>query len=387
MKSRGSFVLPPTGTAFKAVGGNVFEKDVLVEGEYQHPINPWDDPLRATHEYIDRICANTNAAIKAGQRVYVPDGHSNKAKDNTGFSQEFVSRFEDGKWRAKARIEIEDPAYVSKMGTTIKDVSPLIVNYPLGDGKDLGERIAHVALVPDPVMPGQGNFVACSVTPGTLDTVDVPVLRPVSQEPPAMKIKVTADNMKALSLSGTEVKVGDEVEVTVVEKALSVAHAKVEAAVTAQTVAEKALADERAIPKPTVEKMLSVDVKNAPYFVEARTSRKLALNAVLDAAQSKGKINAAMRTAFEKVLSVRHGYALSEAGVAEIVDVAATAESILATIPDDAAVPIGERIARKGADGSGRPPNEPAAFDAKTQADKILEAGGFKKPAPVVPVK
>ena len=385
--SRVSFILGPTGTPFRSAGGNVFEKDVLVEGEYQHPISPWDEPLRATKEYIEAVCANTNAALAAGQRTYIPDGHSSKARDNTGYAAEFRPAFRDGKWRAVSRLTIEDPAYVPKIGTTIKDVSPMIVNFPLGDGKGFGERFEHIALVSDPVMPGQGDFVACSLRSGTIETVEVPVLKPVpSLGVNAMKIKVSAKNVKALSLAGVTAKDGDEIEVTAeqFERALSVADAaaqEAQKAKDAQKTAEDALVAEKAKPALTVVKMLSVDPA-AAFFKEARTSGQKALSATLDAAMSKGRINATMRARLEKILAVRHGYALSESGVAESVDVVAEAEALLASIPDQAVVPVGERALPAGGKPEERPANTGDAFDTpekvKAEADRILTRAGMK---------
>lgn len=380
MKPPTPYVLGSIGLAsFKAAGGSSFLKDVLVEGAYQHPIQPWDTPLLVTKDYIDRVCAATNAAIAGGQRCPVPDGHSNRAKDNIGFASEFTPALVDGKWRAQAKITVEDPAYVAKMGTTIKDVSPLIVPYGLGDGQTFGERIAHVACVPDPVMPGQKDFVACSVESGTVNQVDVPILKTVvTQEPAAMKIKVTDTNVKSLALSGEAVKVGDEVEVAVLEKALNITISKVEAAEKAKAAAEKALAVETAKPAPTVVKMLSVDAKTTPYFTEAQKANAKALSASLDAAQAKGKINAAMRASFEKILSVRHAYALSVEGVAEVVDVAALADSLLASVPDNAAVPLAEQLKKQGAGATERPANEPEGFDSVKAANDMLVKAGLK---------
>lgn len=378
MSKRTNFVLGSPGTAFvREAGTNVFEKDVLVEGTYQHPVQPWETPLYVTKDYIDRICAATNEAIRSGQRVYVPDGHTSKASANTGFATEFAPKFEGGKWRAKARLTIEDAGYLTKMGTTIRDVSPLIVPYGLGDGKSFGERIAHVALVPDPVMPGQGDFVACSVSSGSVETVEVPVLKTVSQEPAAMKIKVTDANVKSLSLSDGAIKVGDEVEVSVLEKALSLTAARADTAEKAAKDAADALTAEKAKPAPTVVKMLSIDAKATPFFAEAVKSNEKALAATLDGAQAKGKINAAMRKSLERILSVRHAFALSIDGAATTVDVVAEAESILAAIPDSSIVPVGD----KGTPAPGRSPNDPPAFDAEAAANSLLVAAGYQKPA------
>jgi len=391
VKKPTAYVLGPTGTPFRAAGGRVFEKDVLVEGTYQHPIQPWDEPLTVTREYIDRVCAASNAAMKGGQRVYVPDGHSTRAADNVGYVESFEPRFVDGKWRAVARFTVEDERYGPKIGTTIRDVSPMIVNHPLGDGTNPGERIAHVALVPDPVMPGQGDFVACSLGGGTLNPVEVPVLKTLASEPLPMKVKIVAANVKALSLAGITGKEGDEVEVTSAqfEKALSIAaeaQSAAEAAKTAQATAEKALADEKAKPAATPERLLSIDVKGAPLFGENRALRVKSLGQTLDAAQSKGKIDAKMRGAFERLLSVRHGFALSETGVAEAIDVVKAAEDLLAAIPEQAVVPVGERLQKQGATGQERPANEPEKFDAAKTADAILKAGGYKTPE-TTPIK
>lgn len=193
-----------------------------------------------------------------------------------------------------------------------------------------------------------------------------------------MKFKVNEAAVKALSLSGVTAKVGDEVEFEVIEKALGVSISETEKAKVAQKAAEDALGAEKAKPAATPERLLSVDAKAAPYFVEARTQRVKALSATLDAAQSKGKINAAMRTSFEKILSVRHGYALSEAGAAEAVAVADLAESLLAAIPDQAVVPVGERLKQEGAQGAGgRAANDAGDFDAVKEADALLARTGL----------
>lgn len=368
------FILGPVASAFAPVAGrgNVFYKDVLVEGAYQHPVQPWDEPLLVTKDYIERVCAATNAAIVAGQKVYVPDGHSSKAADNTGYATEFVPALADnGKWVARARLEIEDATYVPKIGKTIRDVSPSIVGYPLGTGDSFGERIAHVALVPDPVMPGQGDFVACSLASGTNNPVNIPVLKPVVNcgvEP--MKIKVTESNLKFLSLSGETLKVNDEVEVSTVEKALSVA-------VTAKESAETALATERAKPAATVERLLSVDGKSNIFFAEARKATAKALSATLDGAMKAGRMNKAMRDAAERLLSVRHGYALSETGAAETVAVADLVETFIGAIPDNSVVPLGTAGTQPAAGAS----QKPAEFDAHAEADRALERAGYKTPA------
>lgn len=382
MSTQKPFALPPAGAAFARAGAsNVFEKDVLIEGRYQHPVTPWDSPLDVTKAMIERVCAASNAAINAGQRVYIPDTHSNRAKDNTGFVQVFFPRLAEGTWRATARMEITDPAYVPKIGTTIKDVSPMLVPFPLGDGRSFGERIEHVALVPDPVMPGQSDFVRCSVGPGTVDPVEVPVLKRLSLGEPPMKIKVTAANVKALSLAGVAGKDGDEVEVTdaAFERALSLA-GEAESAKAAQKAAEDALAAEKAKPAPTVARLLSVDPSGAPFFAEAQGAKAKALSATLDAASSKGKITAGMRKNLERLLSVRHGYALSTAGVAEAVDVAAEAEALLAGIPDQAVVPVGQRTTPAAPPAP--PPEGFTPADTKALVEKTLQSvGGKPKPA------
>ena len=372
-----AFVLPSAKSPFGPDVGqptNVFLKDVLIEGTYQHPISPWDEPLAVTKDYIERLCASTNKAIAAGQSTYIPDGHSNRAEDNVGFAEEFFPRLgEDGKWRVTARCRIEDESYVPKIGKTIRDVSPLIVDWPLGSGQDFGERIEHVALCPDPVMPGQANFVACSLGHGKIETVDVPILTDAgTQERATMKVKVTDSNVKALSLAGiTPPAVGAEIEVTpeAFDKALAVATAAQESVVKA----EKALADEKALP---VEKRLSVDAK-APFFVEAVKNRAEAVKARLDIAMSTGRLTKPMRDSVERLLSVRNAYALSVDGSAAAVDVEATVNSLIESIPANSVVPLGT----EGAKPAVKPDNEAPKFDTKAEVEKTLAKMSGKKPA------
>ena len=126
-----------------------------------------------------------------------------------------------------------------------------------------------------------------------------------------------------------------------------------------------------------VEKMLSIDPTGAPLFGENRTLRAKTIAASLDLAQSKGKLTAPMRACFEKILSVRHGYALSATGVAEGVDIAAVADSLLAAIPDNSAVPLGDAL--KGASGTDRPANDAPKFDTKTEVSNMLSLAGYAK--------
>jgi len=365
------FILPAPKGSFEG-SGNVFIKDVLIAGTYQHPIQPWDEPLVVDQQYIARLCAASNAALAAGQRTYIPDGHSNLAKDNTGFVSEFFPRLVDGTWRAAARCVIEDVAYLPKIGTTIRDVSPLIVNHPLGTGESFGPRIEHVALCSDPVMPGQSNFVACSVSHGSVNTLDVPVLK--AQEPATMKIKVTDVNGKALSLVGVSADCGVEVEVSaeVFERALAVA-AKATADVGAATTA---LSVERAM---SVEKRLSVDPKT-PYFKVALLATAEAAKASLTLAMSKGRLTQPMRAALERMLSVRHAYALSmDTGEAGAVDVVADVNALIASIPDNSVVPLDPATAVPA---QNRPLEEAPAFDASAEAKKTLTRLGLGKRAP-----
>lgn len=377
------FILPSAASPFEqqTAAKNEFVKDVLIEGVYQHPVEPWEEPLVVDKARIERLCEASNKAITLGQKSYVPDTHSTRAEDNVGFAVGYFPRLgEDGKWRAAARLRIEDESYVPKIGTTIRDVSPLIVDWPLGSGESLGERFEHVALCPDPVMPGQGNFVACSTGRGSMNTVDVPVLRTVTQEPPSMKIKVTDKNIKALSLAGLNgTQVGAEVDVTpeAFEAALAAVAQAHEQAASLNAASDKAQENLKAEKALSIEKRLSVDPKT-PYYAEANKHRADAIKTRLDVAMSKGRLTKPVRDAMERLLSVRFAYAMSvETGVATPVDVEKTVNEIVDAIPDNALVPVGTTTEPAGS----RPPNEPPKFDGKAEADKTLERLGMKKPA------
>ena len=111
---------------------------------------------------LEALASNTNAWIAEGNVVWFPDGHSDASLSDLGGWREFrVSR--DGS-TLEAIVDVEDEEAAEKIGTRVKRVSPWIDMAPVSSasGKTFGPTITHVAATPEPVITGQGNFVALS---------------------------------------------------------------------------------------------------------------------------------------------------------------------------------------------------------------------------------
>lgn len=343
------------GYPFSLLAPRTFKKEVLREGRYQHPTTPWPSPLVVDEPYIDRVVAATNQAMQAGVDVWVPDGHSFKAEDNKGFVRRvYKGDTPQGTKAIFVELDIADDPIVSKIGNTITKVSALLHDHPDGKGNQYGERIVHVALTPSPVAHEQENFVALSTDGAT----SVPVLTPIEEA--AMPFKPTEKIHKSLGLDLTQ-----DMTLDGIEKA-------------SDLLLQRALAAEAKIATPpTVEKLLSVDVKQTPYFAQAHQDREALASVTLTAAKAKGKLNADMEKALSSLLRVQHGYSMSADGVAAPTDVRSLVTSLLNAIPDNAVVPLGTQLSTA----PGQPSKGPEPFDtpekAKAEANRMLGLAGL----------
>ncbi len=151
----------------KVKGVPRFRKDILHKGVYTHPVHGWK--LDITDERLNRMIAAFDAMKAKGVDVELVTDHSSKA--------EAIHGYVDAMRRANGSIEA-DIRVTSETGpdlvTTVKNVSVGIErDYSDGKGNSFGEAISHIAIVQQPVVPGQQPFVPLSRS-GT--EVETPVL-------------------------------------------------------------------------------------------------------------------------------------------------------------------------------------------------------------------
>lgn len=359
----------------------LFRKEVIRQGVYQHPVEPWDEPLDlSSPEAMLELAQASNDAIAAGTKVWVPDGHTFDAKTNTGWVRHFsVGPSEEDPDLLSIYAdpcEIVDAKYARKIGKAIQDVSVYIDDYGNEKGESWGPRIVHVALCPNPVFTGQTNFVALAAGGGSV----IPVLRLSAEK-----------NMKRTRLLSGQ-SLGSIAAPKIVRRGLSI-NGKVRKALAALGVKTNAkrmdrdLLDEvldavatmRANPAVDVKKSLSVD-GNDSTVKELLAARGETAAAKVTALLTTGRITAGMKEDLTRLLSVRHAFALSAAGAAEDVAVADLVHKVLSALPEDACVPLKDRITKHGiAASAGRAPDAPAEFDSKSEVDRRLTALGHKK--------
>ena len=100
-----------------------FTKFLLPEGAMYHPrtkkvqVHP--------KEELEAFAAGTNQFFKdTGLRPAFPDGHTESARTNMGYWENFrVQKREDGKHWLAADVEVPDEGIAKKIGKTIKNVS------------------------------------------------------------------------------------------------------------------------------------------------------------------------------------------------------------------------------------------------------------------------
>lgn len=106
--------------------------------------------------FLERLAKNTNRWIELGHKVPAPDGHTDSAMSNLGWWPEYQV---DGD-TLFGIFEAADEGVASKIGTSIRDVS-IFASGPeqASNGEVLDAVILHCCLTPEPVLPGQANFV------------------------------------------------------------------------------------------------------------------------------------------------------------------------------------------------------------------------------------
>lgn len=145
----------PSDVASSASGVpvQVFVKDVLRVGRYEHPAAGWE--MEVDEPMLDRL-VETYAAMRAnGVDVEVTKDHSNEADAVVGYCR---GLFRVG-GTLYARCEIRGAAAL-ELVSRVRNVSVEIAdNYRDGKGNEYGVALFRVSVVQQPIMPGQGEFV------------------------------------------------------------------------------------------------------------------------------------------------------------------------------------------------------------------------------------
>lgn len=155
--------------ALEASGtGKRWTKDVLRVGSWVHPDT--GKVLDFDREDLVAIARDSNRWNELGHRTYLPDGHTDSALANKGYAPRFWVEGDE----LLAEINVEDATTAGKIGTTIRDVSPLLsFDAHASNGEVFGAVIEHVALTPSPVIPGQGNFIPFARSAGKTKEQDM----------------------------------------------------------------------------------------------------------------------------------------------------------------------------------------------------------------------
>jgi hypothetical protein len=360
---RESYVIRAPNGEYK-LDGKRFLKELLREGSYQHPTQPWDEDLVVDEAKIDELVANSLDGLDHGVKIPFPVNHQdmNDPEKNRGFTTTlFKKQNPSGSLSLYGEIDVVNEETAGKIGTELQDVSVYIAGWGSGQWKPDGERVVHVALTNYPVAAGMENFVALSGAPDVDSKLNVPVLRRLAVDQRKNTMKIPSKLREVAKGLGVEL-VGDELD----EKSLTAFAERV-------AVATKPIKADA----PTPEILLSVDVEKNSYFSKYHEQKNAKAESDVEAAEKAGKLNKDMAEAAKTLLGVGHGYALSAEGKAEAVDVPTLVHTLLSGIPDKAVVNVDDRVsdadlARSTAGSPEVKPKQFSAEDLKATKDRIL---------------
>lgn len=146
-----------------------FIKKVLKAGRYTVNTLDKNDPRKEEvfpPERLQHFAEQYNEMQEAGLKVPSPWSHDSNSpvlkesqlansKNNAGWWKLFIDK--DGDLAGEVDIPLKGDS--SKIGTTVKEVSPLIrKRYIDGTGRVWDDIVTHVALVTHPIQPGQDEF-------------------------------------------------------------------------------------------------------------------------------------------------------------------------------------------------------------------------------------
>lgn len=359
--------------------GKLYRKEVLRTGYYQHPTDGWEMDLSLADLVL--LCDESNRAIQNGNRCWIPIGHTDDVRANRGYVKRFEVEEtvgEPGSFSIYAICDVRDPETADAIDKgLIEDVSVGIEEMDDGRGNEYGPRIVHVALVNFPVFAGQENFIALAA--GGAKTAPI-ALRYLGASAMSKRIRSRllsgaaispiVKKIRRLSVSGAVRKAAKALGI---ELGSRVRQEDLDALATA--------AVERSTQTPTGVKaaLLALGRPADATFVELQGERARRVTSQVDAAVAAGRLPATVKDDVVALLSVRHGVSLSVKGEATEVDVPALLEKVIAAIPEDACVPLNDRLKKLSVAG-GKPAGAAPAFDpVKDKAERLKKLNGTKE--------
>lgn len=143
-----------------------FTKRILKPGKYLVSTPEGREEVEITSSRLQKWVADFNKLLKNGLRIPAPWKHDKKAvpigkddagaKNNAGFWEKLWID-EEGYLSGELDVPLAEDA--KKVGTTVREVSPRVLpGWKDGLGNEYDEPILHIALVTQPIAPGQDNF-------------------------------------------------------------------------------------------------------------------------------------------------------------------------------------------------------------------------------------
>lgn len=156
------------------VNTQVFKKDMLSVGVYEHPIFGWT--MDITEERLHRFVAAFKQMRENGVDIEVPIDHSFSASDNLGYVIDmFIENNNEGIPTLFGMHEIRGADAIGIVERN-KNVSVIIdPGFKDGKGNSYGEAIVHSSVVQQPVFPGQGDFKAVGIAASRCVAGKIPV--------------------------------------------------------------------------------------------------------------------------------------------------------------------------------------------------------------------
>lgn len=205
-----------------------FKKDLIREGEYTHPVFEWS--LDVDKERLEKRAKHFSQMKTNGVDVEVVVDHSFSADDVRGYCLDMMVEQvpdKDGElvWTLFGMLEMRGDGI--ELAQTVKNVSIAVDrNFKDGEGRNYGEVLSHIAIVQQPVVPGQDEFMPIAAS-GASRPDGIPIMVKKLSRSNDMKlskeflekvkgvlgdgVEITEENAMELMLSRV-VELGDEVK-------------------------------------------------------------------------------------------------------------------------------------------------------------------------------